>query len=75
MAANDIDPVSVIKEEFPEGDLREHLEYLKAAYLKQQKRQKLFGSIMEKVVTGASMAILIFVGNAVLTEAKRWLMR
>ena len=75
MADKDIDPVKVIKEEFPDGELREHLEYLKTAYLKYQKRQKMLGSVADKVITGVSMAILIFIGNAVLTEAKRWLAR
>ena len=75
MADKDIDPVKVIKEEFPDGELREHLEYLKTAYLKHQKRQRMLGSVVDKVVTGVSMAILIFIGNAVLTEAKRWLAR
>ena len=77
MAANDKEESSfleVVKSEFNSlEDFRNHLEYLKAAYAKNQKRQKLAGSVVDKLVTGAAMAILIFIGNALLTAAKQLL--
>ena len=75
MVDKDVDPVKVIKEEFHGWELREHLEYLKTAYLKYQKRQQLLGSIADKAIAGVSMAVLVFIGDAVLTEVKRWLAR
>lgn len=77
MAANDKEESSfleVVKSEFNSlEDFRNHLEYLKAAYAKKQKRQKLASSVVDKLVTAAAMALLIFVGNAMLSAARQLL--
>ena len=73
MAANDNNSIlEILRNEFTDADLRKHLEYLKAAYLKEEKRQKLFGSIMDKVYTAAALTVLIFIGNAVITATKQF---
>lgn len=73
MAANDDKSlVDLINNEFPKGDLREHLGYLKAAYAKHQKWQNRLSGAIDKMVTASGMALLLFAANALWAEVRRF---
>ena len=54
-------------------EAKEHLNYLKLAYARHKRFAKLKESLLEKILSAFSMAILIFVGSALFSEAKKYI--
>lgn len=64
---------SMLKELFTEQEFKDHMDYLKRAYRKDKRWEKLKDSALEKIITAAVTAVAIFSGSAILAEVRRML--